>query len=325
MSPPTQPFAFVIENESVAPKAHYESLVYDTLATVWARKPLIAAVVLAAFVFASIALVLMGPRYTAEATILLNFVREESATGPKSMPTAALDAMAVVDSLARIVRSRATAGAVVDRLGLDKDSSFARQTHSWRIFFGLRSDLGLMQTVPSDRDLAVQQLMGRVTVTTDPKSYLILVSVTASDPKLSAKLANAVAIEYLRGQLMQQTVDAYAAVEREVAELSSIYGAHHPAYLNGQAKLEGVRLRLRALREGTSDEDIASRVTGQSFVAAQEVLVPSGPNIVLILGLTVGAAFAAGTWLALLRRPRRPLRSEELALVTERSLESIRQ
>jgi uncharacterized protein involved in exopolysaccharide biosynthesis len=291
------------KNETFVPRVHYESVVYDTLRTLWARKWFIAAILFIAVVLASLALVLIGPRYTGEAMIQLNFTREEPINGAKLQPTASVDAAAVVDSAVRIVRSRATAVAVVARLRLDNDPTFTHQSLSWWAFTSLRSAFGLEQGVPSDRDLAVNQLLRRITVTSDPRSYLISVSIITSDPERAAMLANAVALEYLRGQLLQQATESYAAAAREVAELSSVYGLHHPSYLSGRAKLEDVHGRLNALRADVPNEDVVKHVTGQSFVPADNVMVATGPNILLVLGLTVGAALAAGIWLALLLQP----------------------
>jgi hypothetical protein len=64
-------------------------------------------------------------------------------------------------------------------------------------------------------------------------------------------------------------------------------------------------------------------VIGQSFVAAEEVMVPSGPNITMILGLAVGAALLVGIWLALLLGPDRPVRSLRLAILGDRTLRAV--
>jgi len=281
-------------------RTHYEGVARDTLRILWHRKSPIAAIVISAFLLASIALVLTGPRYTGEAMVHLNFIREEAATGAKIQPIAAVDAVALVDSAARVIRSRATASAVVARLDLDKDPDFARESTLWRVLSGVRAALDLKGTTPTPRDLAVNQLMRKVTVTNDPRSYLISVAITTGDPERSAKLANAVALEYLRGQMLQQLADAQAAVERELAQLSSVYGVRHPNYVLGRAKLENLQARLTALRDGSPADDTVKLVMGQSLVAAEKVMVPSGPNIILILGLAVGAALAVGIWLALL-------------------------
>jgi capsular polysaccharide biosynthesis protein len=311
-------------DEAVVPRVHYESAVYQTMAILWSRRSPIAALVGVAVLLASLVLVLIGPRYTGEATIQLNFVREESATGVKSQPTAAVDATTVVDSAARIIRSRATAAAVVTRLGLDKDAAFTRRPISWSVFSGMRSAVGLHQVELSDYDVAVHKLMGRIAVTTDPRSYLISISVTTADPERSAALANAVAVAYLRGQFLQQTAEAYATAGREMEELRSVYGVRHPSYMNGKAKLEGLKQRLDTLGQTKSDEDAVRQVVGQSFVAAEKVMVPSGPNIPLILGLTAGIALIVGGWLARLLEPRRDVGSDRLTVLGERTLEPVR-
>jgi len=178
--------------------------------------------------------------------------------------------------------------------------------------------------MPSDHDLATDRLMRRMTVTNDLRSYLISIAITTGDPERAAGLANAVALEYLRTQLLQQATEAYAAAEREVAELSSVYGIYHPSYLSGWAKLERLQFRVSALRGQTPDEDAVKLVIGQSFVAAENILIPSGPNILLILGLTVGAALVVGIWLALLLPSDRRARSDGLGHLGGRTLEPVR-
>jgi hypothetical protein len=68
------------ENEATLLRAYYEGIARDTLEILWHQKLLIVGILLAALFFASIFLVLIGPRYSAEATIHLNFTREEPAT-----------------------------------------------------------------------------------------------------------------------------------------------------------------------------------------------------------------------------------------------------
>jgi len=292
------------QNETALLRAHYEGVMRDTLRIIWHRKLLVAAILVAALVLASIALVLVGPRYTGEAIIQLSFSREESASSARSQPIVSVEAAALVDSAARVIRSRTTASAVVARLGLDRDPTFTRQSFSWRVLSSVRSALGMEQAVPPDRDLAVSALMRQVTVTNEPRSYLISVAVTASDPERAARLANAVASEYLRAQMLQRLTETYAAVESDVADLAAVYGVHHPnpRYLDGRAKLERLQARLSALRQEAPNEDVVNLVSGQrgQLLPAETVMVPSGPNIVLILALTAGAALVLGAWLAVL-------------------------
>jgi uncharacterized protein involved in exopolysaccharide biosynthesis len=284
-------------------RAHYEGVAYDTLRILWRHKLLIATIPIAALLFTSMVLVLVGPRYTSQALILLNFNREEPATAAKIQPIASMDPVAVVDSAASVIRSRTTASAVVARLGLDKDPYFARESALWRIVSDLRTALGLIGAKPSPRDLAVNSLMREVTVTNEPHSYLISIAITERDPERAATLANAFALEYLRGEAKKQLADKQAGVERELAQLSSIYGVSHPSYVVKRAMLDSLEASLGALRGGSVADDVYKFVIGQSFIAAEKVTAPSGPNIMLILGLAVGAAFAGATWLALQLRP----------------------
>jgi uncharacterized protein involved in exopolysaccharide biosynthesis len=283
-------------------RAHYEGVVFDWLRVPWHRKWLIMASVVAALLLGVSALVVMAPRYTGEAIIQLNFIREEPTTGARVQPVAAVDALSLVDSAARVIRSRATASAVVARLGLDKDPDFARESTLWSLLSRARAALDLKVERPSPHDLAVNRLMGTVNVTHVPRSYLITVATTTGNPEQAAMLANAVALEYLRSQMLQQLGDAQAAVEREMAQLSSVYGVRHPNYVVARTRLENLRARLSAFRDASFAEDAVKLTIGQSLVAAETVMVPSGPNILSILGLAIGAGLAVGIGLAVLLR-----------------------
>ena len=303
------------ENEATLPLAYYEEVARYTLGILWHQKPLIVGILVVALSVASIALVLIGPRYSAEAMIRLNFLRDEPANGVKTQSIAVVDAVALVDSVARAIRSRATANAVVARLGLDKDPDFVRGSILWRVLSGVRATLGLEGATPTPRDLAVNQLMRKVTVTNEPRSYLISIAVTTRDAEQAATLANVVALEYLRGQMLQQLSDIQTAAERELTQLSSVYGVRHPSYVLARTRLDTLQNRLTALRDGPPDDDTVRHVIGQSFVAAEKTLVPSGPPIILVLGLTAGATLGAGIWLALWLAPHRQPRLEKLAIV----------
>lgn len=293
-------------------RAHYEQLAYDTLRVVWHRKLLIAAILVAAVLFASVMLGLIGPRYSGEAIIELNFIREVPTTGAQIQPTASVDAAVMVDSAARVIRSRAIASAVVARLGLDKEPAFTHRS----AFSYVLSVLGREAATPSPHDLAADNLMRKITVASELRSYLISITVTTGDPERSANLANAVAVEYLRSQLLQQLTDAQVTAERNLNQIASVYGVRHPNYVNGRTNLEYWDARLSALRELPAD-DVAKLVRGPSLLAAQKVMLPSGPNTTLILGLTIAAALGLGIWLALRLGPPSPVASQWLPVLSE--------
>lgn len=289
--------------ESLRLRNHYAGVVFETLETLWSCKALLGSMVIGAVVLASIALALIGPRYTGEAIILLNFVREESASGVKVAPTATVDASALVDRAARVMRSSTTASAVVSRLALDKDPDFAREPLQWRMLSMLRSLFFLKTDTPPAYDLAVTALMRRIRVSYEPRSYLISVAVTTGSPEKTAELANAVALEYLRGQVLQQLADSEAALERELAQLSLVYGERYPGYIAGLTKLENLRRMKGEFQDKPFTSVGAQLAVGQTFIPAEKMMVPSGPNIVPVLGLAVGAALIIGIWIALSVNP----------------------
>jgi uncharacterized protein involved in exopolysaccharide biosynthesis len=171
----------------------------------------------------------------------------------------------------------------------------------------------------SQRDLAVNELMRKITVASETRSYLISGATTAGDSERAARLANTVASEYHRGQMLQQLADTTAAAEHELTELSSVYGVRHPSYVLARTRLGTLQNRLTALRDRPPDDDTIGLVRGGSFVAAEKTFSPSGPHIILILGLTAGAALSVGIWLALRLAPRRQSRPDKLAIVGDRA------
>jgi capsular polysaccharide biosynthesis protein len=282
-----------------ATRAYYERMAYDMLQMLWAHRSLVAVVFGFAFVALSVALVLLPHRYTGEAMIQLDFTRNETVAGEKVQSTAAVDAASVVDSAARIIRSRRTASAVVSVLRLDRDPAYTRLSLPARL-------LAVVFGAPTPRDLAVARLMRQITVANDTRSYLITVAVTAADPEHAARLANWVASEYLRGRMREQAIEAYAAAEREMNGISAVFGSHHPSYLNAQAKIERLKAELASAWEGAVAEDreavvargMVQYAAGQTLFPAEVVMVPSGPNAQLLAVLTILVALAVGVLLS---------------------------
>jgi uncharacterized protein involved in exopolysaccharide biosynthesis len=289
------PFKIVRDEASVDLRAHYGAVAQHALRILWQRKWLIAATVVASLVIAVIALTQVAPRYTSEALIQVNLNLD---TGTKSQPVFSFNAAEVVASTARIIRSRTIADGVVARLGLDRDPQFERQPLLSRWLSTVRSALGLQQTALTARDLAVDALMRQVLVTAEPRSYLISVTATAGDPEIPAKLANAVAVEYLRWQTLKELDEARAAVEHDLTDASLVYGPRHPTYLRASTKLEQLDARLAALRNASSTEDLIKLAAGHSLIAAHKVMKPSGPDVPTIMTLAILVGLIMGFCLA---------------------------
>ncbi|MHC2335428.1 Wzz/FepE/Etk N-terminal domain-containing protein [Bradyrhizobium sp. USDA 4454] len=295
-----------------APRMHYEQAVYHALGVVWRHRRLVMGTVVVALAAFLAAFMFMAPRYTGEAVIQLDFVRNENIAGERLQSTAAVDAAAVVDSSARIIRSRGTASAVVSALRLDQDPEYTRPSRLERALSYVGQYFGA-HSATTPRELAITHLMKQITVTNDPRSYLISIAVTTSNPERAASLANWVGSEYLRGRLRAQATEGYAAAERELAGLSAVLGPRHPTYLSAQAKLE----RLKQVMEGAEKDaafddqhsapaqDVVRFAAGQTLLPAEPVMIPSGPNGPLLFALTLLAALVLGGLLSLLAERRR--------------------
>jgi hypothetical protein len=235
----------------------------------------------------------MEPRYTTEALIQVNLDLSPD-RGVKSQATVSVDAAEVVGTTARIIRSRATADAVVARLGLDKDPRFERRPLFSRWLSGARAALGLQRSALTPHDLAVDALMRQVRVTAEPRSYLISVAVTAGDPDSAVKLANAVTAEYLRTQKLKELAETRSAAEHELADASYVYGPRHPSYLSALTKVEQQEAQIRTVGDASTTEDLIKLAAGYSLIPAHKVMKPSGPNISVTLALAILAGLSLG-------------------------------
>jgi len=289
-------FRFVKDDDSIDLRAHYAVVAQDTLRILWRRKGLIAVIVAAGLAIAIIALAQMEPRYMSEALIQLNLNRDVT-SGTKSQPIASVDAAEVVNSAARIIRSRSTADAVVVKLGLAKRPDFEPAGYLALWFSALRSAVALQLTAPTPHDLAVDALMHQVRVTTEPRSYVISVVVASGSPEVSARLANAVAIEYLDSRRARELAEARSVAEHDLADASSVFGPRHPTFLRTRAMLEQLDAQLAALSDNTLAED-PIKLAGQGVLAAHKVMRPSGPNVLVYLALAVVVSLSLGICLA---------------------------
>jgi hypothetical protein len=70
-----------------APRIHYERVVYDTLRILWKHRLLLAGVLAIALAALSVGLMLIAPRYTGEAMVQLDFIRNETVAGERVQST----------------------------------------------------------------------------------------------------------------------------------------------------------------------------------------------------------------------------------------------
>lgn len=282
-------------------RAHYEVARY-TLLVLWRGRWLIARLMAACVVLAAAVLAVLPARYTSEALIQLNFTREEPANGSRRLVVATLDGPSLIDSGVRLLRSRATASAVVNRLGLAEDRTFARQSSISTVLYWLGTILGQGPRWPSRHDLAVETLMKNVRVENQSRSNLISITVSSPDPEKSRLLANAVALEYLRASAMRDLAQQQLSAESELSGLLAQLGARHPTVQRAQLRVEQVRAELDRLRDAPALTGVvALSGDGPTLIPADNVSVPSGPNAKLILIMAWVIGLGAGVFVVLYR------------------------
>jgi capsular polysaccharide biosynthesis protein len=272
--------------------ARYKQVAIDTARVLWQRKWLITPFVVVLPALAFVALVLMGPRYTAEAMLELGFDRKGADTKIQGS-IANVDASVLLDSAARVLRSRQIAIAVVARLGLDKDPQYTRTPVTLRALAFAQALLRLPEAEATPHDRAVDEILRRIRVTAEPRSYVISIATTAERPERATALVNAVAAAYLRNRMLQEV----SVAENEMKETAAIYGTRHPQYQLVQTKLRDLEAELNAL--GDESKGGARVVAGDSFIPGDVVVGPSTAKIGVVLGVALLLGLACGVWMAL--------------------------
>ena len=281
-------------SDEVGPlRAYYRGIAYDVLRILWRYRVLIMRFVACGLAIAIVAVVAIPPRYTSEAILQLNFSRDEPNTTTRMQRIASMEAAAVVEGVVRILRSRALAGSVVSRLGLAEDPEFGgRPSRLMRVIWWVRRMFGLDVVIPTAHDIATDRLSGALQVSIVPRSYIISVTISASQPQAAAQLANAVVLEYLRGQQVQQLVDLQRTLEREIADMSALHGSLHPRVLDANERLQELQKRIVGMRRMDRPVVATSDDSGE-FLRVEAVMVPSGPSLPIVFVLVLALSLLA--------------------------------
>jgi uncharacterized protein involved in exopolysaccharide biosynthesis len=265
------------------------------VASLWRRKVLVATIVASAFVLGLFAVLLLPKRYTAEAYIRGGFVVADTATKDKETTSAgsiSLDLVRVIETESRLLQSHELARRVVQQLGLERLAPEVKQRR-WRLFGS-----AVNQSDDQD-DAAATQLLRHLSVTSDPRAYLVTVRYSAEDPELAVLITNSFVAEFLRSielqALFQQRASAQATLSKQLAK----YGDKHP-------RVAGARMTLVTtdglLKQQLSEAPEAILQTAGENVT-KAIAAPSGPHSSLVIGLllVLGLVVGAGVALALER------------------------
>lgn len=203
----------------------------------------------AALLGAAAWLTIKKPRYEATTVLLL----QPQATGPEQAGGAPTASQELVRSQFALIESEQVLGAVVGKLGLDRDPDFTREAPSGA-------------AKPQREAAARAELKDRLRIDNDGRSFTINLTATARDPVLAARIANAAATAYVEAQ-RQQKVQVLQSTRGALAkQLDSL----RQATLTAEQSAEALRRRLGLLPLSSLPED------GESY----ENSTPSSREIV---------------------------------------------
>ena len=279
-------------SEAVRPLRQDNEHIFTVLALLWRRSGILAGFCLVAVIIAALVTSLVQKRYTADAIIQVRLASDNR----QAQSGILLNAASMIETEATLIsRSPTIAKRVVARLDLIHDTAFVLRkpltarahdllASAWPGFDKFRSR--------SEESLA-EELMRNLAVTNDVRSYLIKISYTSASPELSARIANAVAEEYMR-------VRRASSARQELADLVATYGPKHPKVLKAEAELDD------ASRSNMSED-------AQLLIRAEPIALPSSPNWLLILGLTFVGSLVVGVLVVLIQEHAAPVPSSRAA------------
>lgn len=149
------------------------------------------------------------PTYTSAASVVIT---PQGADVLKEQPTQSSADSSTIDTQVRVIESRAVARRVVDRLGLLADPEF-----NYRLLPQKKRGFDLANLLkgakpgatPTDRAAGPQRVLedvtdsvrGRISARRSGLTYVVDIAFTSTDPEKSARIANAVAQEYIAAGL----------------------------------------------------------------------------------------------------------------------------
>jgi capsular polysaccharide biosynthesis protein len=320
-SPPHEPLSLTGIHAAGMPgywaRKYNEEVVVGAGDILWRRRWTIVCSAAAALVLASIFLILKQKEYTAETLLRLDFNSSRAEANSRIN----LDPAVVIESEARIIRSRAVAERVVTSENLEAKPEFSAPAgvvggaiHALKSLFGadgsgenVRADSAAATATkkPSFQN-AVAKIMENSAVESDNKSYLIAIRFQWASPEMAARIANAISESYLRERQLQNLAEEASRLKAELSLLEQRIGERHPAFIGTRGRLASVRDQIELLRR---EEEPVRNVTVASFTAIPAVpalppLAASAPKPAVVYGLTLLVCLVGASALVLLLERR---------------------
>lgn len=229
----------------------------------WRKKRWIIVPTLAAALAAFVIVNMMTPRYRSEARVLIEnqetaYNRPEADKGGER--NAALVDAEAVQSQVQLVQSRDLARKVVYGLKLNELKEFNSESTAKIIFNAILSLAG-MGREPSKtgvEERAIDRFTERLSVYAIEKSRVIVIDFQSESPELAAKVANAVASEYLAIQRATKASAMKQTSQWLLTEIDSLRGRVAEA----EAKVEKFRAKSN-LYVGNNNNQLGTQTLGE--------------------------------------------------------------
>jgi uncharacterized protein involved in exopolysaccharide biosynthesis len=274
-------------------------VLHAALASLWRRKLFVGSIVAAVIALGMSALFVMPTTYTAEAYIRGGFAasiavaKDDRDDDSRNAPSISLDLSRVIETQSRLMQSQDLARRVVQQLGLEQLRPELSQSHWLPNPFHVNAP----STQADEIDRAAAQLLHGLSVTSDPRTYMIEVRYTARKPALADVIANAFVAEFLRSSRLQalslQRSSAAAALSRQLA----IFGDKHPRVIKAEMRLAAADdLLKKQLSESPSVilQNVGQNVT-MATAGPSKRSMPLVIGFLFLVGLMVG--ISAALWL----------------------------
>jgi uncharacterized protein involved in exopolysaccharide biosynthesis len=283
--------------------SYYMEVMRSTLAILWRRKLLFATILAVALFLGIIAVLVLPKQYTSESYIHAGLTIRVGQTVPDSLSggqersgaTIGFDALQLVETQSRLLQSHQFARLVVERLGLERLQSDAVESplSAWlrAKFYG-----NIVGNSEYQKDEAATRLLSGLSVRTEPRVYMIVVSYTAKDPTFAALVVNTFVAEFLRTIELQKLSEQRASAQAILSKTVTTFGDKHPRVTGAQMRLAVADDLLRSALSKKPEEFIQASAEKVTF--AQADAVPTSPNpkavfaISLLAGLITGVALA---------------------------------
>jgi uncharacterized protein involved in exopolysaccharide biosynthesis len=273
----------------------FGEVLHALLASLWRRRLLLGAIVAAALALGIIALLVITPSYTPEASIRGGFVASNAVAkdeDSKGAPSVSLDLMRVIETQSRLLQSQDLARRVVQQLGLERLQPELIESH-WlpNPFHGSAAD-----PKPDETDLAAAKLLRGLSVASDPlRTYLIKVRYTGTDSALAVVITNAFVAEFLRSSKLQTLSEQRSAAAAALSKQLAIFGDKHPNVIKAKMRLAAADDLLK--QQLSESPEALLRAGGENVTKA--IAVPSKPSAKFVIGLLLFAGLLAGVASAL--------------------------